>query len=80
MPVYSMIPTLGGGAARRPRAEDAKSIGRGYMFGVMFVSMAISGIAAWSWSAGWYCWFLLVEAIIAAALYAAPAAVYRRLE
>jgi ABC-2 type transport system permease protein len=73
LPVYSIIPTLGSGGAvplSQP-AEDAKSIGRGLsMFAVTFVSMAVSGVAAWSWTAGWFLWFLFGEVAVAIALYA----------
>jgi hypothetical protein len=72
LPVYSLIPSLGGGAVPLSSPpEDGKSFGRGLiMIPVMFISMALSGIATWSWSAGWFWWFLLIEALIAAGLYA----------
>jgi len=37
---------------------------------VMFVSMALAGISAVSWFFGWFWWMLLIELIVAAALYA----------
>jgi len=72
LPVYSLIPNIGGGAMLLSMpAEDAKSIGRGLsMMAVMFVSMALSGVAAVSWSSGWFWWFILGEAVVAAGVYA----------
>jgi ABC-2 type transport system permease protein len=71
LPVYSMVPTLGGGCVPLSNpAEDAKSVGRGLnMIVVMFIAMAISGIAAVSWAAGWFWWFVLGETILAAGFY-----------
>lgn len=71
LPVFSIIPTIGGGAVPLSRpVEDAKSIGRGLTFvPVMFASMIIAGLAAWAWATGWFAWFLLGEAALAAAIY-----------
>jgi ABC-2 type transport system permease protein len=73
LPVYSMIPTLGGGGIPLASApEDAKSAGRGLiMMLVMFISMALSGLAAWSWATGWFLWFVLGEMVLAVGIYAA---------
>jgi ABC-2 type transport system permease protein len=71
LPVYSMIPTLGGAAVPLSvAAEDAKSVGRGLtMMVVMFVSMVLSGLAAWSWATGWFVWFLFGETAVAIGVY-----------
>jgi hypothetical protein len=36
---------------------------------VMFVSMALSGLAAWSWATGWFYWFLFGETAVAVGVY-----------
>jgi hypothetical protein len=38
---------------------------------VMFISMALSGLAAWSWATGWFVWFVLGETVLAVGIYAA---------
>ena len=40
------------------------------MMVVMFISLGLSGIALFSWSRGWFWWFLLVEVMVVAGLYA----------
>ena len=50
--------------------EEAKSAGRGLqMIAVMMVSFALSGIAMWSWSGGWFHWLLVGELVAAFGLY-----------
>lgn len=73
LPVYSLLPNLGGRAVPLSTPIDsAKSAGRGLtMIAVTFVSMTLSGIALWSKSAGWFWWFIGGEATIAVMLYAA---------
>jgi hypothetical protein len=72
LPIYSLIPCLGGGAVPLSMPnEEAKSAGRGLqMMAVMVISFALSGIAMWSWSGGWFHWLVLVELILAVGLYA----------
>ena len=72
LPVYSMVPCLGGKAVPFSLPiEEAKSARRGLsMVGVMFVSLLLSGLASWAWATGWFNWLLLVEATVATALYA----------
>jgi len=72
LPLYALFPHLGGKAVPLSlSSEDAKSAARGLsMMGVMFVSMALAGISAVSWFFGWFWWMLLIELIVAAALYA----------
>jgi hypothetical protein len=71
LPVYALIPSIGGGGVPLSlAAEHAKSVGRGLnMFVVMVISMALSGLAAWSWADGWFLWFVLGETAAAAMIY-----------
>jgi ABC-2 type transport system permease protein len=66
IPVYALIPSLGGKTVPFSLpAEEAKSAGRGLtMLGVMLISMALSGISLWAWNTGWFWWFVLAETII----------------
>jgi hypothetical protein len=72
LPIYSLIPCLGGKALPLSvPAEEGKSAGRALnMVGVMVVSMVLSGIAIWAWAANWFGWLLLAESIVVVALYA----------
>jgi hypothetical protein len=72
LPLYAIYPHLGGRAVPLSMpGEEAKSAGRGLrMMGVMMISFALSGIAAWSWSGGWFRWLLLGETALAIGLYA----------
>ena len=38
---------------------------------IMAISGAISAMAVWSWTAGWFLWLIVTEIIVAMALYAA---------
>ena len=73
LPVYSLIPSMA--AARCPCHSPPKTQNRSgaglIMFVVMFISMALSGLAAWSWADGWFLWFVVGEAAVAALIYAA---------
>jgi ABC-2 type transport system permease protein len=73
LPVYSLLPNLGGkGVPLSTPIDSAKSAGRGLtMIAVTFISMALSGIALVSKSHGWFWWFIAVEASIAIFLYVA---------
>jgi len=73
LPVQGLIANLGGKAVPLSLPpEEAKSASRGLlMMGVMMASMALAGISAWAWSAGWFRIFLVAELAIVAALYAA---------
>jgi hypothetical protein len=73
LPVQGLIANLGGKAVPLSQPpEEAKSAGRGMlMIGVMLASMALAGISAWAWADGWFKIFLLIEALIMAALYTA---------
>jgi hypothetical protein len=72
LPVQGLIANLGGKAVPLSLPpEEAKSAGRGLlMLGVMMASMALAGISAWAWSAGWFKILLLVEFLTMTALYA----------
>lgn len=63
LPVYALIPALGGhGVPLSLPTEEANSAGRGLqMILVMIASMALAGLASWAWSAGWFIWLLLAE-------------------
>jgi hypothetical protein len=70
LPVYSLIPGLAGAVPLSMPTEEAKSAGRGVtMIAVMFVSVALSGLAAFLWNVGGFGWFVGIEAVGAAALY-----------
>lgn len=73
LPIYALYPHLGGRAVPLSvPGEEAKSAGRGLqMMGVMLVSMALSALAVWSWSTGWFRWLLLAEFAAAVGIYAA---------
>lgn len=66
VPVFALIPGLLGKTVPLSKPpEDAKAANRGLsMFGMMFVSLAFSGLASWAWSGGWFWWFLLTEAAV----------------
>jgi ABC-2 type transport system permease protein len=72
LPVYALIPCLGGNAVVFSLPiEEAKSVGRGLnMMGVGLASMALSGLAYWAWSAGWFLWLLLAESLLVIGLHA----------
>jgi hypothetical protein len=72
LPALSMVPCLSGEAVPFSQpSEEAKSAGRGIqMVGVMFVSMLIAGGAAAVDAFGVFWWFLGLEAVVAAGVYA----------
>jgi hypothetical protein len=72
LPLYALYANLGGKAVPLSVAsESAKSAGRSLvMMAVMFISMALSGLATWAWITGWFRWFLCGEAAAAALIYA----------
>ena len=71
LPVFALLPSLNGHAVPLSMpTEEAKSASRGLsMLGVMVVSGALSGLAAWAWSGGWFGWLLLVELIALGPVY-----------
>jgi hypothetical protein len=72
-PVTAMVPAaLNRGIPLSLPTEEAKSANRSLiMFGVMIVSLALSGIALWSWSTGWFEWMILAELLVAIPVYIA---------
>jgi ABC-2 type transport system permease protein len=73
LPIYALIPCLGGKAVPLSLPTDeAKSAGRGLsMIGVMAISIGLSALALFSWSGGWFKWLLLGEGVLVVGLYAA---------
>jgi len=71
IPLYALLPGLSGRVMPLSQpTESARAAGRGLrMFGVMFVSMALAGIATFTWYKGWFAPFLLLETGVVAALY-----------
>jgi ABC-2 type transport system permease protein len=71
LPVYAAVPGLIGKAIPLSAPiEEAKAAGRGtVMILVMMISMALSGLASWSWSQGWFWELLIGETIIVIGLY-----------
>jgi hypothetical protein len=71
LPIYALVPCIGGKAVPLSLpSEDAKAAGRGVTILVsMLAAMAVSGLGMWARSAGWFWWFLAVEAAVVAALY-----------
>lgn len=70
LPVYALIPHLGGRAVPLSLpTEEAKSASRGLtMVGVMLFASALSVAAIRAWTHGWFGWYLSVEAIAALSL------------
>lgn len=71
LPVYALVPCLMGEAVPLSKpTEEAKSTSRGLkFFGVMLISMAVSGIAYWAWISGWFWWLILGETAVVAVAY-----------
>ena len=70
-PVTALVPAaLNRGIPLSLPTEEAKSANRSMiMIGVMFISIALSGIALWSWSNGWFKWMLLAELLVTVPVY-----------
>lgn len=71
LPVFAILPHAVGGAVPLSQpTEEAKASGRGMvMMGIMFASIAISGLASLAQSVGWLWHFLAVEVVVVAVLY-----------
>jgi len=71
LPVFALLPCLGGRAVPFSLpTEEAKSAGRGlYIVAGMLVSMALSGLGTWAWSAGFFWWLVWVETIVSVLVY-----------
>lgn len=73
MPVYALSAGLGGKATPLSLpTEEAKSAGRALtiMVGIA-ISAAMSGLVLWSWTTGWFWWFITGEVVVAAVVYVA---------
>jgi ABC-2 type transport system permease protein len=81
LPVYALVPCLLGEAVPLSKpTEEAKSTARGMVMLVMMVpAFALSGIAYWAWSTGWFWWLLLGETVIVAVAYAGMRAALAKL-
>jgi hypothetical protein len=71
VPVYTLIPHLGGTAVPLSEAtEEAKSAGRGLTYVLaMFAAMFLGGLATFARYKGWLHWFLLGEFAVVAVAY-----------
>lgn len=76
LPVFGMIPCLGGHAVPFTRSPDTyKATTRAfYLIGSMVAALAVGGISAVAWRAGWFREFLIGETVLACALYIAMGA------
>lgn len=72
LPIYALYAHLGGRAVPLSvPGEEAKAASRSLqMVGVMLISMALSGLAVWAWSTGWFWQFLWGEAAVGVAVFA----------
>lgn len=82
LPVYSLVPCVMGDAVPLSKpTEESKSASRGLkFFGVMIISLALSGAAYFAWKWGWFWWFLLAEAVAVVIVYAGMRAAFARME
>jgi hypothetical protein len=71
LPVYTLIPNIGGAAVPLSEAaEEAKSARRGLVYALATISAAlIAGLAIWAQLTGWFQWFIIGELALAAAIY-----------
>jgi hypothetical protein len=73
LPVFSLIPSIGGhGVPLSMPTDAAKDAGRSVnMIGVMIISFGLAALASFSWTNGWFWWLVSGETIVAIALYSA---------
>ena len=71
LPVYSLVPNLGGrGVPLSIPSDEAKAAARGLtMLGAIFFSMAISFAASMALATGWFWQFIGIESLIAGTVY-----------
>ena len=70
-PVFALIPGLGGAVPLSLPSDEARSASRGLaMMGVMIACGGLAGIAALSWSMGFFWLFVIVETLVAIGIYA----------
>lgn len=72
IPLYAMVPCLGGGSLLLSRApEEGKAAGRNLRTLIAIpISLALAAMAAFTHSHGWLNYFLLVELVVVATTYA----------
>jgi hypothetical protein len=71
MPVYALMPSLGGAVPFSQPADNAKATGRGLtMIGTIFIAMALAAVATLTWVGGYFWYFVAAELLVAIALYA----------
>lgn len=73
MPVFAMAPSLdGSGVPLVSPTEEAKGASRGLaVIAFSFIALVLAGLTTWSWSDGWFVWFVLAELVVALGCYAA---------
>jgi hypothetical protein len=71
MPVYALVPALGGKSVPLSRSiDESKSANRGmYAIGATLSSFALAGVAILAQYQGWFLWLLLIESIVVLTLY-----------
>jgi len=81
IPIVSLVPAaMRRGVPLTLPNEEIKSAGRSLkIMVVMFGAMALSGIASWTFKAGYFWWFILAEVVIALPAYLGLSALVSRL-
>lgn len=81
IPIVSLVPAaMRRGVPLTLPNEEIKSAGRSMkMMIVMFGAMALSGIASWTFKAGYFWWFILAEIVFALPVYFGLGALVSRL-
>ena len=71
LPVYTLLPNLGGAAVPLSEAaEEAKSTRRGLAYlGATAAASLVASVAIWAQLNGFFLWFLLAEIAVVAAIY-----------
>lgn len=72
LPIYALVPCLGGKAVPFSLPTDeAKSAGRGLsMIGVMAFSIGLSALSLFAWEGAWFKWLIIGESVVVVLLYA----------
>lgn len=70
LPVFALIPNIGGSAVPLSLpTEEAKSTRNGPLIMLMmFCAFVLSGLAFWAWSTGWFVWLIMGEIILSVAI------------
>ncbi len=71
LPVYALLPNLGGAAIPLSQpVEGAQAANRWVLsMGAMIFSMILAGLAIWSRHGGWFWWFIAVESVLVVVVY-----------